>query len=101
MLRRIAAWNLLAELWRAGNMKMSEFESLSHHEQLAILYQDGVYIGKRRTGELTRLLFQLEAFYIEISYRSYRKAIHKICCSHSTVILEPYLEQIEIEYLVT
>ena len=82
-------------------MKMSEFELLPREEQITILYQYGVYIGKRKTGGLTRLLFQLETFYIEISYTSYRKAIYKIQCSESTTILEPYLEQIEVEYLVT
>jgi len=82
-------------------MKMSGFELLPCEEQIAIIYQQGIYIGKRKKSEQTRLLFQLESFYVEIIYASYRKAIHKMHYSESTAILDPYLEQIEVEYLAS
>lgn len=82
-------------------MKMSEFKLLSQQEQITILYQLGVYIGKKKTGGLIRLLFQLNSFYVELIYADYRRAIYKIRYSDSTTILEPYLEQIKVEYLVT
>jgi len=80
---------------------MSNFKELLLEEQLAILYQEGIYIGKSKKNEFTRLLFQLEYFYIEITYLSYRMSIHKILYTKSTTILELYLEQIDVEYLVT
>lgn len=80
-------------------MKMSDFEVLPVKEQLAILYTQAVYIGKIKL-QLTKLLFQLESFYVEICYTSYRKAIHTIRYSDSITIAEPYLEQIPIEYAV-
>ena len=82
-------------------MRMSEFKELPLEQQLTILYQQGIYIGKSKTGKFTRLLFQLEYFYIEIMYKSYRMSINKIRYTKSTLILEPYLEQIQVEYLVT
>ena len=86
---------------RNGIMRMSEFELLSAREQIATLYQHGVYIGKSKIGKFTKLLFQLDSFYVEIDYTSYRVAIHKIHCTDSTAILDEYLEQIDVEYLVT
>lgn len=84
-----------------GVMKMYEFQSLSQKEQIMILYQQGIYIGKKKEGVFTVLLYQLDSFYIEITYASYRRSIRTLKCSDSTSVLDPYLEQIPIEYLVT
>lgn len=82
-------------------MRMSDFKDLPLEKQLTILYQQGIYIGKSKKGELTTLLFQLEYFYIEITYTLYRSSICKMHYTESTSILDPYLEQIQVEYLVT
>lgn len=81
-------------------MRMYEFQLLSEDEQIAILYQEGIYIGKKKADKTT-LLYQLASFYIEITYASYRRVIQNIVYSESTSVLDPYLEQISIEYLVT
>ena len=81
-------------------MKLLEFQLLSRDEQIIILYQQGVYIGKKKHGDQTRLLFQLDSFYVELIYTSYRRAIHKIHISNSIAVLDPYLEQIKLEYFV-
>jgi len=83
-----------------GVMTMDRFQLLSQKEQIAMLYQQGVYIGKKKAGAATMLLYQLESFYIEITYASYRRLIRTIKYSDSTSVLDPYLEQIPIEYLV-
>ena len=82
-------------------MTLFEFQLLSEGEQVAALYQQGVYIGKRKVESMTVLLYQLESFYAEVYYRSYRRYIYKIRCLDSTTILDPYLEQIDVEYLVS
>jgi len=82
-------------------MRMSEFELLADKDQLALLYKHGVYIGKRKTGGSVKLLFQLDSFYVEIDYVSYRLEISKMLCTDSTDILDRYLGQIQVEYLVT
>jgi len=82
-------------------MRMSEFELLADKDQLALLYKHGVYIGKRKAGGSVKLLFQLDSFYVEIDYVSYRLEISKMLCTDSTDILDHYLGQIQVEYLVT
>jgi len=82
-------------------MRMCEFQFLSCEEQLSILYQQGVYIGKKKADQFSKLLFQLESFYVEITYVSYRLSIHEMRFSESTLILDPYIEQIDVEFLVT
>ena len=77
-------------------MTMKEFQSLHEDEQLTILYKRGVYIGKSY-GEYVSLLYQLEAFYVQIFYKSYRRQIHQMNYSDSASILDPYLEQIRVE----
>jgi len=77
-------------------MDVKEFQSLPEDEQVWILYEQGVYIGKKY-GKYISLLYQLEGFYVEIFYRSYRKHIYRMVYSDSTTILDPYLEQISIE----
>jgi len=81
-------------------MRMFEFEMLTYKDQLALLYEDGVYIGKRKTGRSAKLLFQLESFYVEIDYLSYRLEIGNMLFTESTAISDPYLGQIQVEYLV-
>ena len=80
-------------------MTLIEFQLLHIPDQISILYKHGVYIGKRKQGHLTILLYQLESFYIEVVYQMYRRYIAKIKCSGSTDILDPYLEQIDVELL--
>jgi hypothetical protein len=82
-------------------MTFFDFQSLPVQEQVNILYYHGVYIGKRKAVRLTVLLYQLESFYVEVYYRKYRHQISSIRCSDSTSLLDPYLEQIEVEIWVT
>jgi hypothetical protein len=77
-------------------MKMCEFEGLQEAEQLSIIQENGVYIGKRWKKNISILLYQLEDFYIEVVYRKYRCYIANIRCFRSTLPLEPYLPQVDI-----
>lgn len=81
-------------------MTLCEFRQLSYSQQIKLLYEDGTYIGKRKKTGLTFLLYQLAGFYIEISYSLYRLKIEGLNFSESMEMLEPYLEQVEIELLV-
>lgn len=77
-------------------MKMSEFEALAQADQVDILYNDGTFIGKLKEEPYIRLLYQLHDFYVEVTYLSYRFAVHGVRCSDATDILEPYLSQIKL-----
>lgn len=81
-------------------MTMNEFQKFGENEQLTILYNEGVYLGKRRDANQVVLLYQLEGFYAEVFYRIYRQYISKIHLSGNISILDPYLEQIDVEDLV-
>jgi hypothetical protein len=81
-------------------MTLYEFRLLGEEKQTEYLYNDGVYIGKRKDKDTSVVLYQLENFYVEIHYLEYRRAIHRLHCFTSTEDLEPYLDQIDIEALM-
>ena len=82
-------------------MTISDFSLLKLTDQLALLYAEGVYLCKRKTGKMTVLLFQFQNAYIEIFYTKYRRVVHHIRYSESTEILDPYLGSIAIGNLLT
>ena len=82
-------------------MRMYDFTRLPQKEKVALLYKYGVYIGKRQSGKTIAVLYQLEGFYAEVFYRTYRREIDRISCFSGTARLDPYLAGIDVEYLVT
>lgn len=81
-------------------MTMYDFQLLAEQQQIEILYYSGVYIGKRKEKFSIILLYQLESFYVEVVYRKYRSDVRHLHCFTSTELLDPYLEQIDVENLV-
>ena len=81
-------------------MTLCEFSLLPEKEKTTLLYEQGVYIGKRKTGRITVLLYQLDGFYAEVYYRQYRQRIESIRLFADTARLDPYLAQIDVEHLV-
>jgi hypothetical protein len=78
-------------------MTITDFSTLSLTDQLEILYADGVYLGKRKTENLTVILYQFQKWYVEIYYEKYRQKVKFIRCTDSGEILNPYLEHINID----
>lgn len=81
-------------------MRLYDFIHLSQKEKVTLLYEHGVYIGKRKQGSAVVLLYQLEGFYAEVFYRTYRRVIDRISCFSGTARLDPYLTGIDVEHLV-
>jgi len=81
-------------------MRCLEFQLLTTAEQVNLLYDEGVYLGKRKEEEQVILLYQVDGFYAEVIYLSYRLHIDTIIASDSLQMLDPYLEQIDVEDLV-
>jgi hypothetical protein len=77
-------------------MTTYNFRLLPYNEQVAILYQDGVFIGKRSVGNDTLLLYQLDSFYVEIRYKKYRYFIHSVKIFRGIEALDPYLHHINV-----
>lgn len=81
-------------------MTLYDFRMLTDSEQIDLLYQDGVYIGKRVKGGVTVVLYQYDAFYVEVFYRKYRCHIQRIYCFTSTDLINPYLQNMDVAPLV-
>ncbi|HZI00400.1 MAG TPA: hypothetical protein VEX63_04590 [Flavisolibacter sp.] len=81
-------------------MTLHEFRLLTDEEQKKIIYDEGIYIGKRKLNGQTVLAYQLEDFYIEIFFTVYRMHISRMSCFRNTNRLEPYLVHMNIEELL-
>lgn len=81
-------------------MTMYEFFHLPRARQMDVLYQEGIYLAKRKDAGFTLVLYQLDSYYVEVRYRKYRKVIESLRCFHKLDLLEPYLEQIDVEELI-
>ncbi len=81
-------------------MRLQDFARLPDEEKANLLYNEGVYIGKRKQGNITVVLYQLEGYYAEVYYRKYRCIIDRISCFSGTARLDPYLAEINVEDLV-
>lgn len=80
---------------------MLNFQVMDDTKKIHFLHQQGIYVGKRKLLNSCTVLYQLESFYVEIYYRKYRTYIDKIKVFEDTEFLEPYLDQIDVEHLVT
>lgn len=80
-------------------LSLTEFMDLPQELQFEVLHKHGVYVGKRKADKQSIVLFQLHGFYVEVYYKQYRKTIDHIITSNSTEILQPYLNQINIQDL--
>lgn len=81
-------------------MSCLEFRLLPAEAQVSLLYKEGVYLGKRRAGNCVILLYQMDHFYVELKYTVYRQIINNIRVVDMMTVLDPYLEQIDVEDLV-
>lgn len=81
-------------------MTISDFSLLTLTDKLTFLYEEGVYLSKRKSGKMTVLLYQLQNTYIEIFYTKYRRIVYNLRFSESSAILDPYLGSIEIGNLL-
>ena len=82
-------------------MTLPDFKLLDYRAQTDLLHKEAVYVGKRKIFSRSVVLFQLYTFYVEVYYDEYRKIIRCIRCTDSIEIVDPYLEQINVEELVS
>ena len=81
-------------------MTIEEFVNETEKEKLDFLQREGAYIGKRQIDDRTAILFQLGSFYVEVIYRDYRKETELINVSSNLDLLKPYLDQVDVEWLM-
>jgi hypothetical protein len=73
------------------------FEAMSLERQMEALQQDGVYIGKRKLSQGTKLLYQWHSIYIEITYSKHRNEVQNVYCFTNTSILDQYLPASDVD----
>ncbi len=78
---------------------LAEYAEFTEDQQFEILHRDGVYVGKRKVGKQTVVLFQLYGFYVEVYYKHYRKTVDRTIATDDAAILQPYLDQINVRDL--
>jgi hypothetical protein len=82
-------------------MELKEFKYERKDKKIEMLFSNGIYLATRIEKNNTILLFQINSFYVEVyfyddfSEPGYMKAFT------DTGFLNPYLEQIDIDFLFT
>ncbi|GAC1426589.1 MAG: hypothetical protein NVS9B7_10190 [Flavisolibacter sp.] len=80
-------------------MHFFDFLQLEENEQIELLWYNGEHIATRKDGEFMMLLYQVEAFYVEVHYQTKERKITKYLCFECTDLLEPYLKIIDLSPL--
>ena len=78
-------------------MTLYQFIALDEMEQAEAVW-DGVFIADREDEEHKILLYQIEAFYVEVYYHKKYNVIRKFRPFSSTKQLAPYLSQIKLPF---
>ncbi|GAB3789057.1 hypothetical protein GCM10028818_56730 [Spirosoma horti] len=78
-------------------MTLYAFNLLSLEKQLASAFQNGTFLVTRRVGISYLCLYALETFYVEIRYSQDLNQITACRSFQSSIALEPYLEQINLD----
>jgi hypothetical protein len=77
------------------SMTLYEFNMLDEMEQVEAVWA-AVCIDGRDDGEHKILLYQIDAFYVEVYYHKEHNVIKRFRSFASTEQLEPYLNKIDV-----
>jgi hypothetical protein len=77
-------------------MTLNKFCELSFGEQIAIIKDRGALIGERQDKYATMHLYQIDAFYVELAFTKSDGILWKIGPFDHPVLLQPYLDRIDI-----
>lgn len=77
-------------------MTLHQFHELDEMEQVEALWEHGVLIADRDEGEYKLILYQIDAFYVEVWYHKQYNVVRKYRPFSSIEILGPYLDQLNV-----
>lgn len=80
-------------------MTSTYFDQLTEARQTDVIWEEGVFLDRRKDGFYNILLFQLDEFYTEIYYHAHFNVIIKIVSFSDTDLLAPYLDKIKLQSL--
>lgn len=81
-------------------MTPSEFDLLSINDRETLVYLEGVFIAVRQEPEFIIRLYQFNDFYVELFYHPVQDSPVCIRSFNTTILLEPYLKDIDISALI-
>ena len=81
-------------------MNLYQFNCLDEVRQIELLWSAGVLVGSRQEGFYKILLYQIDSFYVEVFYQYFQGKMVKIKSFTDTDQLEPYLNSINIGFLL-
>lgn len=82
-------------------MTLEEFSSKPGYEQIEIVNEKGVLIGEREHPGHNIKLYRLDDFYAEVFFRKCDDTIWKVGGFDHPILLQPYLDQIDLSGLLT
>ena len=79
-------------------MTFNQFKILPQEQQEFAMWHTGVPVANRNDRAYLYQLIQVDAFYIEVIYSLRFKTIQYITAFDNTDFLEPYLQEMEIDF---
>lgn len=80
-------------------MKLRYFQKLHEHQQHRRVLEKGVFVGERRGENTQVLLFQIDQFYIEVTFRDHSDVVAGVRGFELGEDLNPYLLDIDLSEL--
>ncbi|HEX8334333.1 MAG TPA: hypothetical protein VF622_17050 [Segetibacter sp.] len=77
-------------------MTLYQFNALNQQEQASVLWEDGVMLTAITNKDYRLLLYQIDAFYVEVWFHKKRNKIVRYMSFIGTDKLTPYLNQIDV-----
>ena len=77
-----------------------EFNALSKNEKVEVLCECSVFLCERPHPAFRIVLYQINNFYVEVKYDTTNNSILEFQVFINTKLLDPYLEQIDISYIL-
>jgi hypothetical protein len=81
-------------------MTLQHFRALTQNKQNKKLLTEGVCIADRKTDEVQALLFQIEAFYVEVFFTGEGDEVLFSRSFEDVEELDPYLQTIDLSEVI-
>ena len=81
-------------------MTIQHFNSLNKHHQQKKLLTKGQYVADRSTEDYQALLFELNGFFVEVTYNKQDDEVMNVTGFEDTKDLAPYLGEIRLSCIV-
>jgi len=77
-------------------MTLQQFRCCSKYVQQQLVRHQGTFLLERKSMDWNVLLFQLDAFYVEVYYQRKTQEVELLKSFEDTDELEPYLKKINV-----